>query len=150
MAETAASHAIFFVASILIAVALVGAFTNSVTNFTDNLVDRSHSMSESIRSDITIVNAPGAVPYQDTNLTIYVKNSGRTVLQNDTVVVLVNGYNAPVTKFSIIGGHSVWSEARTANITVSVSDLSSDSDHHLKVIVMKDTDDDLVFRTREY
>jgi len=150
LAETAAAHAIFFVATILIAVALVGAFTKAVTEFTDNLEDRSNRMSEDMRSDIKIVNSAEAVPYRNGSLTLYVKNTGRTVLENDTLVVLVDGHNAPVTALAILGGYEVWSEARTANITATVADLAAERDHHLKVIVMQDTEDDMIFRIREY
>ena len=143
--ETAISHTIFVIAAILISVSLVAVFASVVNDFSHSIEDKSNRLSREIRTDIQIINDPTAVPYLNGNLTIYVKNTGRTTIENDSVVVLIDGGSANITSFITPNGVR-WYTGITANISVHAPDIELKGDHSLKVIVMHGTSDSIIFR----
>lgn len=95
MASVSVSHLIIFIAAMLVAASVAGLLTNTVDDISNAIEEQGFSTSDEIRSDITIINDPGAGVYDnDTNeLTLYVKNTGSTELStnSDNIDLFVNG-----------------------------------------------------------
>lgn len=146
-AENAISHTIFFIAAIVISVSVVGVFAKVINDFTGSIEDKSNRLNDEIRTEIQIINDPTGVPFFNDNLTIYVKNTGRTTIINSSLVVLVDGERVNITEFSTPDG-ALWHTGITANISISTPKIDAERDHTLKVIVMHGASDHIVFRVR--
>ena len=146
-ADTAISHTIFFIAAVLISVSVVAVFAAVINDFTNSIEDKSNRLNDEIRTDIQIINDPTGVPFFNDNLTIYVKNTGRTTIVNDSLVVLVDGARVNITNLSTPDG-ALWHTGITANITISTPSIDIEKDHTLRVIVMHGASDSIIFRVR--
>ena len=146
MPATSATHAIFFIISVLVAVALAGVMYAVVMDFAESLEDRSDRLVEDMETDIAIANDERKVPYQNATLGIYVMNTGRRTLNPDELVVFVDGSFRNVTSHAFFRGGSHWSPGTAVNLSVYAENLSYDSDHTLKVAMKNGNEDTMVFR----
>ena len=137
MPGSSASHLIWFIAAITVAVAVVSALTASVLEVTDGLEDRTDTLSGELRGDIEIVNDPLLVPYEPgtSTLHVYLKNTGSENLDTgaDTLVVFVNGSAAPADTVTILGGSSVWAPGVTVEVEFTIAGLSEGVYYSMKV-----------------
>lgn len=87
MAGVSISHAIMFVASLVVAAAVAGVLVAGVDQVGASLADRSADVSDTIATDITIISDPGAPgSIYDTNedeLVLLIKNTGSSSLAAD-------------------------------------------------------------------
>lgn len=144
--ETPASHLIIFIAAIAIAVVVAGAMSMATQNFVGSLQDKGERKSLELASDVSILNDPVNMVYDTgTNvLTLYVKNTGSVTLATDQVEVYVNGsYWAP-TATVLLGGATSWQPSETVSVTVTL--VIPNGDHHLKVVAQYGAYDTLDFR----
>lgn len=150
MASVSVSHLIIFIASILLAAAVIGGVTTQFDRMTGAIDDRSERIAESYRTDITIINDPGSAVHNrngNETILIYVKNVGRRTLptENGSVEVFVDGEyqdRASVT-VEVLGGDT-WAPGNVIEITVDYGSLS-DGTHRLKVAV-RGGDASFIFR----
>lgn len=139
MASVSVSHLIIFIAAMLVAASVAGLLTNTVDDISNAIEEQGFSTSDEIRSDITIINDPGAGVYDGETLTLYVKNTGSTELStsSDNIDVFVNGV------FTSIGDDdievlpdeeesTVWGRNDVVRITVNVD--ISDGDNRVKIV----------------
>ncbi len=91
-ASVSASHVIFMVAAIIAATAVGAAMIGIAFTLADDLSDNSDKLSDKMGSDIKIINDPARVPYTNSNLSIYVLNTGDIPLDNKSWIVVINGY----------------------------------------------------------
>lgn len=148
MPATSATHAIFFIISILVAVALAGVMYVVVMDFSESLEDKSDRLVENMETDIAIANDERVVPYRNATLSIYVMNTGRRALNPDELVVFVDGSFRNLTGHAFFNNESYWSPGTTVNLSVRAENLSYDSDHTLKVIMKNGNEDRMVFRLK--
>lgn len=138
MPGTSASHAIFFIASLIVATAIAGVFMGTSIKFSNDLKTKGNAYSNQINTEVTIINDPSAMPYDSTNQTLilYVKNVGTTSLFPNITRVLIDGnYSASANlTFRLLDGATSWSNEVTLEITVGNCTLIS-GDHKAKVIV---------------
>jgi len=146
MPATSVTHAIFFIISILVAVALAGVMYVVVMDFSESLEDKSDRLVEDMETDIAIANDEREVPYRNATLSIYVMNTGRRALNPDELVVFVDGSFRNVTGYAFFNNESHWSPGTTINLSVQAPNLSHDIDHTLKVIMKNGNEDTMVFR----
>src|SRR5512137_2660613 len=138
MPGTSASHAIFFIASLIVATAVAGVFMGTTVKFANDLKTKGNAYSNEMNTEITIINDPSAMPYNSTNATLilYVKNIGTTSLYVNATRVLIDGnYSCSDNlTFRLLDGATSWSSEVTLEITVGNCTLIS-GDHKAKVIV---------------
>lgn len=121
MAGTSASQAIFFIASLIIASVVVAALYSTTGSLSGALVVRNSHLADQMKSDIEIINDPGASPQPG----IYVLNTGKTTLDNssDSIAVLVNGVYQTILTSDIKNDDSdlQWEPSEVVNLTLSGS-----------------------------
>ncbi len=138
MAGTSASQAIFFIASVIIASAVVAALYGTTGSLSGALVVRNSHLADQMRSDITIINDPGASSQPG----IYVLNTGKTTLDNssDSIALLVNGVYQTVLTSDIENddGDLQWEPSEVVNLTLGINGLTGKS---VKVVVANGVSD---------
>ena len=82
MPATSATHMIFFIAAVIIAIGVVSAIVLVTDGLKDALESRASTEQSAIRSRVEVVNDLVAMPYNNTSKTldVYVKNIGTTRL----------------------------------------------------------------------
>lgn len=143
MASVSISHAIIFIASIVIAASVAGVLTNEVDRVSQAIDDQGVDLSEKIRSDIEVINDAGSSDCcYDTatnNITLYVKNTGSRALpaEGDLIDVFVNGAYHSEVSVSVVDGSS-WQPDKVAEVEIHVPGGLSAGDHRVKLIVKGD------------
>jgi archaellum component FlaG (FlaF/FlaG flagellin family) len=149
MAATAASQIIFFIAAIVISVAVVGSLISTTHNFSNDIKSRGNDMGKTIQTHIAIINDPVAMPYNATNKTIafYVMNTGSTILpySNSSVIVMINGTSFSNLSFVLPSGVKTWGPDVT--LTIYVHDvILPKQDYRLLIVVHGGVTEELNFR----
>jgi archaeal flagellar protein FlaG len=149
MAATAASQMIFFIAAIVVSVAVVGTIVSTTHNFSADLKRHGGDMGNTIQTDISIINDPVAMPYNATNKTIaiYIMNTGSTILpySNSSVIIMINGTSFTNLSFVLPPGVKTWGPDVT--LTVYVHDvILPKQDYRLLVVVHGGVTDEINFR----
>lgn len=147
-AGTSATHIIFFIAAVIIAGSVVGALFVNTQSVTDSLSAASKTLSEQLRTDITIINDPENIPTSGDVYTFYVKNTGNTILPIEYVNVIIDGViipDADMTK-TLVDGSSTWNYGDVLQIDVTYPGLPS-GDHTIRVITENGIDDTMDFKT---
>jgi len=145
-AGTSATEIIFFIVSVVIALGVAGAIFTNIQPLTSAANMGSRTLSEQLRTDITVINDPELIPHSGGNYTFYVKNTGYEELSTNDISVLINGVFIPdssVTK-TILSGNIMWRTGDVLQLNVSTS-LSSGS-HNLRVITDNGVEDSFDFR----
>lgn len=149
MASVSVSHLIIFIAAMIVAASVAGLLTNTVNDISSAIEDQGFSTSDEIRSDITIINDPGAEVYNssDEELTLFVKNTGSTELSNASrdIDILVNGIFVSVADgdIQLLGGKEVWGQSTVAQITVNTTGTRSINAGENRVKVVADGGEDV-------
>jgi flagellar protein FlaG len=149
MPATSASHMIFFIAAIVVATAITGVLITTTYKFSDSIEKRGGDIGDQIGTDIEIINDEAAMPYNASNntLTVYVMNTGSTIINfdNATVIVMINGTFYDNLTFVLPSGITQWGP--NVVITIVVGDVTlPDADYRLKVVVAGGADDKIIFR----
>ena len=148
MPGSSATHAIFFIVSVLVAVALAGVMYLVVMNFSEGLEDKSNRLVSDMETDFVIANGERGVPYEDSTLSIYVMNTGRQTLDPEQFLVFVDGSYRNITAYSYFDGETQWLPLTTVNLSVQATGLSEDEDHSVKLIHSNGNEDSMIFRLR--
>ena len=111
MAATSVSHLVWFIVGISIA-SSVGLLTIGIVNdLAGSMEKRSNAYADDLRTQVTIINDPAAVPYDGATgvITVYAKNVGEYELDMTTVVLVVNGTALAGTNLTVsVMGGSRW------------------------------------------
>ncbi len=151
-AETAITHMIFFIAAMVLAISVVALISSDVQSMVSSSGSSSKLLSEQMRTDITIVNDPEVIPYDNISkkYTFYAKNTGKTELFPEYVTVLVDGILIqPVdVDADLVDGDVVWrpGEILTLNVTTVPSPLDS-GDHRILVAAENGKSGAMSFKT---
>jgi archaellum component FlaG (FlaF/FlaG flagellin family) len=147
MPDNSATHLIFFIAAIIIAISLVGVFTLVINDFTDAVKNRSDAEQKAVRSRVEIINDLVSMPYNNTSkeLEIYVKNTGSERLDPNQTIMFIDGMHHNYT-FRLVGGGTYWTAGSTVIYTVKDCYFTSNSDHTVKVSCQYDASDSKRFR----
>jgi len=136
MPSTATSQIIFFIAAMVVSIAIAGTLISTTYRFSDDIERRGNSMGDYLNTDIAIINDATAMPYNSSNntLTVYVLNTGSTTipLNNQSVYVLING--TAYTNLSFVLPKDVTSWGPKTLLTIYVHELTLPAnDYKLKV-----------------
>ena len=155
MASVSVSHAIMFIASLLVAATVAGALVSGVDRISESVSDRSLDTSEDIRTDVEIISDPGSdAVFNETEdggvVTLLVKNTGSVNLlaEESQLDVLVNGRFATDVAVERADGNdgSAWDTSEVVRVTVTVDEADLNAhDQRVKLIVNGDEE---VFRFR--
>lgn len=144
MASTPVSQIIFFIAAIVISTMIAGVMITSIQETSVVFNQRSKSLVDNIKDDITIINDPDSV--SNDPMIIYVKNTGDSSLALDekTFDILINGtYHSNFSVDSISGGDEIL-PSDVAKLTINTT-LPSGS-HTIRIYVRGSEWDEMKFR----
>jgi len=146
-AGTSATQLIFFITSVIIALGVVGAMFMNIESITSAAITGSKTLSEQLKTDITVINDPELIPYSNGNNTFYIKNTGKEELNIKYITVIINGSVVPDENLNktIISGDTMWRTGDVLKIDVAIS-LQAGS-HNLRVITDNGIEDNFAFRT---
>jgi flagellar protein FlaG len=145
-AGTSATHMVFFIVSVVIALGVAAALFANIQPLTSAANTGSKTLSEQMRTDITVINDPELIPFSDGNYTFYVKNTGKEDLPNIDISVIINGVIIPdsiVTK-TILSGNPMWRAGDVLEIKVATA-LGSGS-HNFRIITYNGVEESFNFR----
>ena len=138
MPATATSQLIFFIAAVVVASAVAGIFVTTTLNLSRGIQDQTNERVKELNTRIAVINDASAMPYNATagTLILYVKNIGKTALdQNQTRVLLDGNLSASDNlTFRLLDNATDWSNEAVVEVTVGNVTLSA-GDHRAKVIV---------------
>ncbi len=145
-ADTAASHLIFFIVSVIIALSVAGGIFMNVQSISTAATIGSRALSEQLRTDITVINDPDNIPYSDGVYTFYVKNTGKEELFPAGITVLIDGVTVTGGNINttVIQGGTIWRATDVLKVNATVS-LNTGS-HKIRVITSNGIDDEFEFR----
>ena len=149
MSSVSASHLVIFIASIVVAAGVAGTLVTQVDRVSQSIAEQSEEVEEQIDTDIQIISDTGSgeaiYDAGSGNLTLYVKNTGKSELRTepDAVDVLVDGrFVAPESVIGVDGG-TAWSSGEVAEIVVE--DVEIEGATRVAVTV-KESKDTILFR----
>ncbi len=137
---------IFFIGAIVIAVGVIGVVTSNVQSITASYAINSKTLADQLKTDITIINDPAAIPYVSGNYNFFVKNTGKNTLDNSSVNMFIDGSYVNVTnKMTIMDGGNIWYPTYVLRLNYSTALTSGD--HTVRVVAGNGVFDTLPFRT---
>ncbi|HEY3419778.1 MAG TPA: hypothetical protein VGK23_04420 [Methanomassiliicoccales archaeon] len=144
MSDSGTTQVIFFVAAIVVAGALSGVFIGLSNNMATAVEKRAVNFSDKLDTSIKIINDPGYMPYDNSTLTIYVKNTGSNILLPTDLLVLIDGKDQNSSSWTIMGGSVQWVPGLVLEIHLNI--ILANGDHTAKVVVSNGISDSMGFR----
>lgn len=144
MADTSASHLIWFIAAVITATALSGVIVKVSFDISEKVENQGRALSGQLSYDISIENDVTMVPYNNTTheLKIYVKNIGERTIHsseiNITFILFMTGGNLTDTHFlpvshTILDGSDELLPGRTIMIIYDVDFMHPSYQYHIKL-----------------
>ncbi len=151
MAGESIAQLIFFIGAIVIAVGVIAAVTSNVQSITTSYSINSKTLADQLKTDITIINDPAAIPYTyvspNYNYSFFVKNTGKNTLDNSSVNMFVDGNYTNVTnKMTIMEGGSTWYPTYVLRLNYTTATQLSSGDHTVRVVAGNGVFDTMPFR----
>ena len=138
---------IFFIGAIVIAVGVIGVVTTNVHSITASYGMSSKTLADQLKTDITIINDPAAIPYVGTNYSFFVKNTGKNTLDNSSVNMFIDGNYVNVTdKMNIMDGGSIWYPTYVLRLNYTTATQFTAGDHTVRVVAGNGVFDTMPFR----
>lgn len=146
-AGSSATQMIFFITSVIIALSVVGAIFLNIQSISTSVIVAGKTLTEQLRTDITIINDPESIPNSSGNYTFYVKNTGKEELGIQYINVLIDGSLISDNNLNktIIGSDPMWLTGDVLIINATTS-LQAGS-HNLRIITENGIEDTFSFRT---
>lgn len=142
-ASGASTQLIFFISAIVVASAVVGVASKSVYDLVNGIDNRSDIVDDQMSTDIEIINDPTVVPNDP--LLIYVKNVGRTTLNQNLITVMLDGEWVADFTLSLTGNtSSYWTPSSV--LTISIDQELAAGDHTVTVTTENGIKDQFDFR----
>ncbi len=138
MAETSVSHLIWFIVSVAVAGSAGIGLTVYVQSISEGLEERADTLAGTLGTDIAVINDPACVPYNQTSgeMVIYIKNTGSTELNVDSIIVLIDGAHyetLPADRSIVTDGYERWSRGVVLAVNVTVPGLDTARDHRVYI-----------------
>jgi archaeal flagellar protein FlaG len=144
MSDSSTTQVIFFVAAIVVAASLAGVFIGLSSNMAQAVEKRANNFSDKLDTSIKIINDPLVVPYEDSNLTVYIKNTGSNQILPTDILVMIDGKDQNSSSWTILGGSEVWGPSVVLEVHLNI--ILANGDHTAKVVVSNGISDSLGFR----
>ncbi len=144
MSDSSTTQVIFFVAAIVVAASLAGVFIGLSSNMAQAVEKRANNFSDKLDTSIKIINDPAVVPYQDSNLTVYIKNTGSNQILPTDILVMIDGKDQNSSSWTIVGGSNIWGPSVVLEVHLNI--ILANGDHTAKVVVSNGISDSMGFR----
>jgi len=145
-ADTSATHMIFFITAVMIALSVTGALFLNIQSLSSAMTTGSKTLSAQLKTDIKIINDPEMIPKTGEVYTFYVKNIGKEDLFPAQTNVIIDG--TLITEgnlaMTIVEGDVMWLSGDILKIDVTTSLISGS--HNLRVITDNGVEDSFSFR----
>ena len=142
-ASGASTQLIFFISALIVATAVVAVAANGVSKITNGIDQKSDSVEKDLLTDISIINDPDEIPNDPVR--IYVKNVGKTVLNQNYITVMLDGIAVTNYTLTLSGSTlSYWDPA--SMLTISIGQNLAEGDHSVQVTTENGVSDKLSFR----
>lgn len=147
-AGASATQMVFFITSVIIALSVVGAIFMNVQSLSSAVIIGSKTLTEQLKTDITVINDPDFTQYSSGNYTFYVKNTGVQEINTQYINVILDGEFIPDSDLdkTIIGDGQTWLTGDVLKINATINPLATGS-HNLRVITSNGIEDTFPFRT---
>jgi len=142
-ASGASTQLIFFISALIVATAVVAVAANGVSKITNGIDQKSDNVEKDLLTDITIINDPDEVPNDPVR--IYVKNVGRTVLNQNYITVMLDGIAVTNHTLTLSGNTSSYWDP-SSMLTISIAQDLTEGDHSVQVTTENGVSDKLSFR----
>jgi flagellar protein FlaG len=142
------THLLFFIAAIFIAVGVIGVVTTNVQTISASYGLGSKSLADQLKTDITIINDPAAIPFSNNNYSFFVKNTGKSILDPSAVNMFVDGNYTRNLTYSVMDGGTTWSptDVLMLNYSILKNPVIYLGDHTVRVVVGNGVFDTMAFR----
>lgn len=141
------THLIFFIGAIIIAVGVIGVVTTNVQSITASYGMNSKSLADQLKTDITIINDPAAIPYINNNYSFFVKNTGKSTIDPTSVNMFVDGNYTNVTnKWTVMESGNQWYPTYVLRLNYTTTTALSTGDHTVRVVAGNGVFDTMPFR----
>jgi len=147
-AGASATQMVFFIASVMIALSVVGALFMNVQSLSSSVVIGSKTLSEQLKTDITVINDPEIIPNSSGIYTFYVKNTGIQEIGTNYITVIIDGIiisDNDLNKTILEEGGQTWLTGDVLQINATVTLAARD--HKLRIITRNGIEDTFLFRT---
>ena len=148
-AGASATQMVFFISSVIIALSVVGAIFMNVQSLSSAVIIGSKTLSEQLKTDITVINDPEIIPNSSEIYTFYVKNTGVQDLGTKYISVIIDGtiISDDNLNKTIIDGGQTWLTGDVLMINATVSLDPGNHNHNLRIITSNGIEDTFLFRT---
>ena len=148
MSGESITHLLFFIAAIVIAVSVIGVVTTNTQSITASYGMGSKSLADQLKTDITIINDPAAIPFSNPNYSFFVKNTGKSILDPSTVNMFVDGNYTNNLTYNVMEGGTFWSPTYVLRLNYSTlnNPMLSSGDHTVRVVAGNGVFDTMAFR----
>ncbi len=148
-AGASATQMVFFIASVIIALSVVGAIFMNVQSLSSAVIVGSKTLSEQLKTDITVINDPEIIPNSSgLYYKFYIKNIGIQELGTKYITVIIDGTiisDNALNKTILEEGGQTWLTGDVLEINTTVSLAAGN--HNLRVITANGIEDTFPFRT---
>jgi archaeal flagellar protein FlaG len=144
MSDSSTTQMIFFIAAIVVAASLSGVFIGLSANMANAVEKRAINFSDKLDTSVKIINDPAFVPYQGSNLTLYVKNTGANQILPTDMLVMIDGKDQNSSSWTIIGGSDLWGPSIVLEVHLNI--ILANGDHTAKVVISNGISDSVSFR----
>lgn len=145
-AGASATQLVFFITSVIIALSVVGGLFMNIQSISSAAIFGSKTLSEQLKTDITIINDPEMIPNSGDVYTFYVKNTGKEELGIQYINVIIDGTIVTDSNLNktILEGDPMWLTGDILKINATAS-IEAGS-HKLRVITENGIEDTFSFR----
>jgi archaellum component FlaG (FlaF/FlaG flagellin family) len=144
MSDAGTTQTIFFVAAIVVAASLSGVFIGLSSNMATAIEKRATNFSDKLDTSIKVINDPAFMPYNDSNLTLYIKNTGSIILLPTDMIVMIDGLLQNDSSWAIMGGATQWVPGIVLEVHLNI--ILANGDHTAKVVISNGISDSMGFR----
>ena len=144
MSDSGTTQVIFFVAAIVVAGSLSGVFIGLSSNMATAVEKRADNFSDKLDTSIKVINDPAFMPYNNSSLTLYVKNTGSITLLPTDLLVMMDGKLQNSSSWTVIGASTQWVPGVVLELHLSI--ILANGDHTAKVVISNGISDSLGFR----
>lgn len=134
MSDETSPQLVLFVALVVIATGVATTFIDSGQRVAASIDDRGDTVSDRLRTDLTLLEEAYGSPYNSSNdtVTVLVKNTGERTLDppNDTLDVFLDGAYVPDPTVRVVGGGR-WRPGAVAEVRLDAT--LADGTHRVKV-----------------
>lgn len=140
------SHVIFFIAAVIVAGTVSGAFIAVTMNVTNSLTERGNRLQEQLDIDFKIINDPENIPQHpfSGSYLFYLKNIGgkKFSATNTTFQIFIDGDMIATTTYNF--SDSTVSVGEVTTIYIAATEISK-GDHVMRVVSPLAADDEFTF-----